>query len=557
MNTNDKSRLAIDSIAQLIYSLPSDYTAGFVAYNTDVISAIGMVESDNREAVMTAANGVQYIGYTNAGAGLTKAMELLDTVNASEKTIVILSDGEIVMENDAATTVSSSLFQAAVTSAKDKGVKIHVIGLGADMADGENTIFSASMATDGANYHAPKATDIQRAVDSILLDQLQVKKTTAALIDASGGTEEIDINIPSANAATVRILFTSSNPIQNLKADFNAGSVKQFSGIHYTLLELSRPTKENIHVSFVGEAGSRVKVDVITEYAVTAKTEVHYTDTEPEDPEAGFYNRQAAVSIAFYDAENSNIQVLTDDCFNKLSVPVTLNGEAVAGVLTGGAIELEQAVTEDKGLSIMMDLSKLDTNLFLEQPVLVNLEGPASLPPPPDYRPYYAAAAIAAVLVALLVVLLVLRSRHKKPTPLPDAAPPVPSKFSYTGKLSIYITRTQSGYEVPPLTYNLFRIPSGRVLSLQEILEECNVDEHLEGASKIFFKPGAGRRLVITNNSDCTIMKNREILMKSRSYELQLDSKVDITFEDEVSELAMQYKDSKPSELYATSGSRG
>ena len=38
MNTNDRERLAKDSIAQLIYSLPSNYYVGFAAYNTSVVS---------------------------------------------------------------------------------------------------------------------------------------------------------------------------------------------------------------------------------------------------------------------------------------------------------------------------------------------------------------------------------------------------------------------------------------------------------------------------------------------------------------------------------------
>jgi len=37
--------------------------------------------------------------------------------------------------------------------------------------------------------------------------------------------------------------------------------------------------------------------------------------------------------------------------------------------------------------------------------------------------------------------------------------------------------------------------------------------------------------------------------MKNRSYSLALDSKIDVTFEDEISELTLQYKDLKPSEM--------
>ena len=71
----------------------------------------------------------------------------------------------------------------------------------------------------------------------------------------------------------------------------------------------------------------------------------------------------------------------------------------------------------------------------------------------------------------------------------------------------------------------------------------------MEGADRIYFKAGAGRCLVLSNDSDCTIMQNREILLKGRSYLIGLDSKVDITFEDEITEMALQYREVRPNEL--------
>lgn len=556
MNGNDRERLAKDSIAQLIYSLPSNYSVGFAAYNTEVVSEIPLQNSDNREAIMTAAGGVRYTGYTNAGAGLAKALEQLEQSGAAQKTVVILSDGEIVMQNDAATAESSAQFRSAVSSAQDQGISIHVIGLGADMADNANTIFSASEATGGAKYHAPKASDIQSAIDSILMDQLQVKKTTAATVDTDGGLENLEITIPSSNAAKVRVLFTSSSPIQNLRADFNAGDVRQFDGVHYTLLELHHPTAEQIHVSFQGQVGSRVRVDVITEYALTAKVETAYTDTEPDDPQAAAYDRTAEISIAFFDAENPARRVLEDAAFQGLSTPLSVNGKAVEGSLQNGSISFLRSVTEEEDLSVQIDLSRLETNLFLEQPIQIQLEAPPLLPPPPDYRPYLIAGA-AMLLALILGLILWIRARRKhRPQPIPEPAPPPASKFHYTGRLSIYITRTRSGYDIPPLTYNLFRLPGSKVLSLQEILDSCNVEEQFEGADQIYFKAGADRCLVLTNDSDCTLMQNREILMKNRSYQIIMGSKVDITFEDEFSELALQYKEGKPSDASLSAQAR-
>ena len=214
----------------LFRSLPSNYYVGFAAYNTSVVSSIGMQDSNAREPVMETVETVSYTGYTNAGAGLATGMELLDMVDAAEKTIVILSDGEIIMSSDDATAESSNQFQAAVATARTEGVRVHVIGLGEDMADDDNTIFSAAVQTKGVNYHAPQSTDIQSVIDSILLEQLGVKKTRAAIIDTDGGTEDITVTIPSTNTSRTRILLTSGSPIQNLKADFSAVNGWQYSG---------------------------------------------------------------------------------------------------------------------------------------------------------------------------------------------------------------------------------------------------------------------------------------------------------------------------------------
>ena len=554
MNGNDGNRFAIDSIAQLIYSLPSNYYVGVVAYNTDVIAAVGMSDSENRDSIMAAANFVRYIGYTNAGAGLTKAMELLDTIDAAEKTVVMLSDGEIIMQDDTATALSSSQFQAAVTQAKEKQVVIHVIGLGADMENKENTIFSASAETGGSNYHAPKAEDIQQAVDSILLDQLHIKKTTAAIVDADGGTETLDINIPTSNATNARILFISDNPIENLNADFNAGNVRQVSGAHYTLLELNHPSAEKVHVSFQGNAGSQVKVDVITEYYLTMIPQVVYDDVAPNEEDATHYERTAQINVSFYDMENPERQVLTDSVFEGKSLSGTIDGQEWSGSLKSGIVSLppQSDIAENQTAEIVVAFDNLETNIIVQQPLTVSLDGAPELPvlpEPPDYRPVIIGGIIGILLVALLLVYLIVGHKRRKPRTIPDPPPPEPSKYDYTGRLNIYITQTKSGRDIPPLTYNLFRIPGGKVLSLQEILDGCDVSEPMEGADRIYFKAGAGRCLVLSNDSDCTIMQNREILLKGRSYLIGLDSKVDITFEDEITEMALQYREVRPNEL--------
>ena len=174
-----------------------------------------------------------------------------------------------------------------------------------------------------------------------------------------------------------------------------------------------------------------------------------------------------------------------------------------------------------------------------------------------DNRPVIVAVGVFVLFVGLVIIYWFSSKRHQAPSSVSNKetpkVTPIESKYSYTGRLNLYITRTKSGYDIPPLTYNLFRIPRGKVLSLQEILDGCNVTELLEGANKIYFRPGSNRCLILSNESDCTVIQNREILMKGRSYSIGLDTKLDITFEDEFSEMVIQYRDVKPSEakMYA------
>ena len=309
---------------------------------------------------------------------------------------------------------------------------------------------------------------------------------------SSGGTEDITVNIPSTNTSRTRILLTSGNPIQNLKADFSAVNGWQYSGSRYTLLELDHPTDTAVHITFQGRAGGQVKVDVISEYVLTTQFQASYTDSDPTEPEAEYPDRMADIAAAFYDAGDSDRQMLTDPVFQGMLVPVTVDGDMIHCYLKDGVVTFQRAVTADAKAFIQFDFTRLDTNLILEQPVSIELEGPSALPKPAlkDYRPQIIVGSL--ILLALISMLIIqLASRRKRakvvsPPPATTAAAsaaaaPVArteeiSRYGYVGRLNIYITNTLSGHDFPPLTYNLFRIPGGKKLSLQEILESCEVD---------------------------------------------------------------------------------
>lgn len=548
MTGNDPNRLAIDSIAQLIYSLPSDYIVGVVAYNNEVVLQTEMVSPEDRPDLIKQAEAVTYQGYTNAGTGLKVAMDLIESTIATEKDIVILSDGEILMGNAEYTKKSVEIFQAEEQRAVEQDVAIHVIGLGDEMEDTDTTIFSSATKSKGSKYHVPKATDIQKAIDSILLNELHIKKNTLAVVESDGSLQNITVSLPSKKMSTARILLTSTDPITSLVADFNAISSTQSTGLRYAVIELINPTEQDINLTLQSEQGSQIKVDFIPEYDLSIETLVSYEDIVPENEDAEYFERTAIIELSFVDSTNKNVKVLTDKYFENIPLLVTIDDKIMELPIKNGTVTWNTPVTQNQDIKVMVDFTKLPVNILGKMDAVnVALVSPELLPQKDYYTPYIIGGIV--VFLGALIVWITYQERKKV---IALAAPEVPesSKFHYVGKLNLYITKTKTGIDIPPLSFSLFRLSSGRAISLKEVLDDLKISEVFEGSEKIFFKPSANRSIILNNQSDCTIMKSREILMKNKSYQLELESKVDITFEDETSELMLQYKDIDSKQTY-------
>lgn len=551
MKTNDPDRLALDSIAQLVYSLPSDYRTGIVTYGTEAALLSEVADNGHRDDLIELAKSVKYKGYSNAGAGLSCAVDALAQAPVGEKYIILFSDGEILMKGDAATGESQQQYQAAADRARELGITIHIIGLGEDMENPDNDIFKAAAITGGKSWHIAQVKELQRAIDAVL-EEIGVKQSTIAIVDVGGGQEKVAVELPYLQADRIKVLMTCSAPIQNLNSSFQAESARQVNGDRYSLLEIERPTGGHLEISFEAETGSQVRINAIPEYSVIPRVEVTYEDRLSEEAEIPCYERTATLSCSFHSMENPSVSLWEDTFFDHSKIALGICGETEQCYLLLGKLESQKSVTSAGEYEVSFDYSELPVNVTGEDRAIVALETPPPVPveetPPPEFPVGAVMAGILFLLFLLATMVLVLYLRRPKPAPVPGVEPPQPSRYSYVGKVNLYITRTRSGYDIPPLYYNLFRLPAGKVISLQEILKECEVLEEFPGAKGIYFKPGMNRSLILTNNSDCTIMKSREILIKNKSYQLALDAKIDISFEDEVSELTLQYKDLKPSE---------
>lgn len=551
MKENDPERLAVDSIAQFVYTLPTNHKVGFVAYNSEITAECPLVESGERSRVVELAEQTEYTGYSDAGAGLALAAEYLKAEASGCGQIVLFTDGEILTEDEAGTQESRRKYREVAEELGKAGSRVHVVDLAGAASGTDDLILEGAECTGGRLYEAPQASGLQDAVDSILAEALAVRQSTLAIVDACGQAESVSVELPYAYADKVRVLLTGTGPVQSLGVHFQAESAERVSGERYCAIALSRPHGTELTVRFTGTAGSQVRISAVPEYRVLPRAEVVYTDVVPEDAEALNYDRTADITYTFYDLDNPDRQLWTESYFEHQKITMKINGETEEGVLSGGRLVTERTVERPGRLKAEPDCAGLPVNVTAAGEVELELEGPPALPEEekPSYVPVVAGAGLALALFAIVLALIWQRPRRK------DVSKPQKQetvRYSYAGKLNLYIARTPSGCEIPPLSYNLFRLADGRAISLGEVLERCGVTERFAGAETIDLKPGADRSLVLTNNSDGTLIKNREILMKGNCCLLAPGEKVDILSEDETSELMLQYKELTPSERQGT-----
>lgn len=116
-----------------------------------------------------------------------------------------------------------------------------------------------------------------------------------------------------------------------------------------------------------------------------------------------------------------------------------------------------------------------------------------------------------------------------------------PRKAIY-GRLEGLFLRTASGSNPPIKHWMLNHVSPHETLTLQHLFHQLDVHEPLPEASRIQFRSGRGRRLLVTSRSRCVIMKNGRIMPRDRKIVLHDGEQIYITFEDGRTELVLTYK---------------
>lgn len=520
MKDNDPNRLAPDCVSIILDIALSEDEVGFVSYN-DNVQCVEPLGSDRNE-ILNSINSVTYEGYTNAGAGLEKAISLFSNEENKERYVLFITDGEIMLPNDADTLNSISLYEKTLQEATNKNIKIITVAIGGKQNAPDVNVYGSDKQKI---YESNTANDLLQIIRQILYDDLGFQKISVSTGIIQNNSIDIDLPINANLLRNVKVLITSNGLLNNVAINYNAKDRILYKGKQYALLELINPQNNKLALNMDFNSSNYINVDLLIEMVANIKTNIELSSKDT-----------AAVKIIPVSKDDETLYLLRDPYFENKNIRIDIQGNSILSKVENGEICFTMPITEEQNDNIEANVHYEDLGINMKAPKVL-----LQMLQRNNYIFY-----IVSIIVGIFFIVVILLWNKKSRRPVDDIK--TISPYEYAGKLKIYITKLKEDIDIAPMEYNLYRRFSREEISLAEILHQCGIELKLEGADKIIFSPGAQKALVLANNSDCTILKNRELLIKNYNTMIYYNERFYITFEDEFSEAILEYRSIKPSE---------
>ena len=545
MGWNDTEFLAPDALRQLVASLPSSYHVGLVSFNIDVVEAIAP-GANSRPDILAALDRVAYTNFTNSGSGLFRAMELFSD-HASSRTIVFMTDGEKAnMPTSAQTEAAFYQADTAIGLLTASEITVHTIAVGTDFDQVDPSILNLAPASGGYLFENVTSAKLSDTVSSLAFDALGVSNSLVGAAQVEGSTGTFTVRIPTAGPDLARVLITGESAIDHIVASATGSDVVIQTGERFAVVDVFEPTEQMLHIEFTTMGTSQA--ELILEWDLVLQA----TPSEP---------------LRFWLSNSAGENVLHDPFFDSRVIPLTVDGADVQLRAEDGYLHWPEGDAYPE--HVRANLEYFGINIVGGSPALTL---PPRETPPPEPGLTILILTVSGLLLAIILLIFIFRRRSEKEkepneTPAIDGVPttgrrrfrrkralqpsaplPLGSAFEFTGKLNLYVTNTPNDIDIPPQTFDLFRLNRKEEVSLRDVLQKCHVPEGFSGVEGIRFSAGKHGNVYVSNDSDCTILLGRDLLLKNRSRALEYGEKLHVTCTDEISELELHYRSVKPQE---------
>lgn len=535
MQDVDKEYASMEFIREFTASAPYNCKIGLVAYNNEV--AVSLPTGSSYAEIIETLSQLEYRYYGNAGAGMQEAVKLLKNGQACKK-IILISDGEIVMKTQEQTEESAESYQEAVSKATKAGAEIDILAIGNRIEDGE-TIYYAAQDTGGSCYELKDGKELEDFVHEYMFQELKMPGRLAGKVSGTGG--ELKVKLPDCLMEEIKIILTGKQQNDNLTVNCEAGKIDILKGSHYTVIELQKPRSEEVTIRMASEEEMDVTAYFVAKYEfLPFVSSVYNSDLQ-----------QGEIQITI---ENTDSRNLLNGHLADGGLSILLNGVNSSYELDGGKITVRKEILQSDEVELEI-LFEDDFSIYSgDRTVTAKIEVP-QIEEKRQQIDWFFWIVILIFLVTLIIIFLISHRKkgRSRPVKMIEESRVYHGENGnigndFCGKILIYVIHSKEDIDYPPESINLFARCSRDVISLEWLLDECNLPLNLKGAEKIIIRPGEDKSLAVKNNSKAAALKGRELLAKGRFYHLYYHEKITFIFDQEDTEIEIHYKDLKPNE---------
>ena len=524
MNDFDPFHTAPESVAWGAQNFSENDEVGIITFKNDVtvIRPLSKIK-DNPVTEIP----LSYYGTSDAGAGLLAAIDMLTPKFNTQRDIIFITSGENLNAQ------SETNFLAGLKQTNWLGISVYYVNLRHDVDPKYYRLYNDTTKEIPINY-----LELMTTIRTIIQGDWRTPRITLPINNLTTGTLNFEVPVTSAEGLKISLLSSSAGyaTLKNVQPEFSV------QGRFIKFFNVKAPSTNNFEIEINYPQGTGLTLDVIPTVSGVLKTDYSFSLSGN------------ILEITPVYAKDTLKKILDNKFFDGKRVNLRVNDTEISGVIMNGTIQapiddldenisIQKVHFEDIGIIFVGD----DTSQIFVRKI-----------------PYLALIlALFGVLTIAGLSYLIYRKRNKSayienaremfeadkklPAPLEEVLPKFKSntKFSYGGKLMIYVIKTPEPEDIAPREFNLFRMNSAQI-PLLYVLEQCAIDKFFENIKDIFILPEKNC-IRLENKSDCTITKRNVLVEKGESVELYYGDSANILSADETAELILQYKSLKPS----------
>ena len=524
MLESDPLRLIPETALEMCAILPGRYSVGLYSYNDGAVQLQPLAGLSRLP--VNPLQGIAYSGFTNTGAAMKQAADAFHTGEDTACSIVIVTDGEIMLPTNEETLISVKAFQEAMSVCREKGIKVYMLALGGKQATPQANIY----ASDITYAVAPDAASVPAMGAKLLGENWKIGRILRTA--DSSGKVDLSLPVPAAALRHLRIVL-HKQPEDTADGGVLSGQDaghEIYDGQALKIFDVKNPSA-NLSLSGL-KSGKQAELFP----QLTARLETEVSQNEE--------SQKVILRITPYTVEGDRQSLVADDSFTGKDIPVWIDDDYYTGTVQDGSILVELPDNFQGASVILPAFSHWGWNVDCE-PAAAEAYGAEKKQQVPAYGWVLAIGGGSILLLAGLFAALRMKTykQQKRRNPIPQ--PRASWKERYVGELTIRDIRTRSGVDHRVRVLNLYRYVEHTAMPLRKIFRECELPDTLPELDGLGLHPGK-KGIWLDNDSKATVLKDGELILKGNSCFMGFDEPVQLAFGDGQLSMTMVLKDLKP-----------